>query len=93
MADSRADISIPKGAWLNLYTASGITVGTACTIVNKGSTPFYVAIAATAPSITTVPKGLPLFAGAESNMCSAPSGASGLWAFAQQFDALVLVQE
>jgi microcystin-dependent protein len=37
MADTRSDISVPTGAWLNLYTASGVTLGVAATITNKGS--------------------------------------------------------
>jgi hypothetical protein len=93
MADTRGDITIPTGAWLNLYTASGVTLGAAATITNKSSSPCYIVIAASAPTITAVPKGLPLFAGSESNMCSVPSGASGLWGFAPNNAATLLVQD
>jgi hypothetical protein len=90
MANTRNDITIPEGVWTNLYTLSGITVGTAVTLVNKGCTSFDVAISAAAP--TTV-KGFPVFPGAIGSIVSIPAASTGLWGFSASGDSLVLIQE
>lgn len=53
MADSIPDIHIPLGVWTNLYTATGISVGTALTIQNKASYDLQLYLSATAPSSAT----------------------------------------
>jgi hypothetical protein len=93
MADTRSDISVPTGAWLNLYTASGVTVGTEVSVINKGSGTFFVFISATAPSILPATKGIPVYVGSASNAVTIPAGSSGLWAFSPQIVATALVQE
>lgn len=93
MSDTRPDITIPKEVWTNLYTASGITVGTSVSVTNKGSTPFYVTIQASAPSVTPVPKGIPAYVGSSGNTVVISTGASGAWAFSPQFSTIALVQE
>jgi hypothetical protein len=91
--DTRNDVTVAKGSWVNLYAASTIAVGTAVTVINKGISPAYVVVAATAPSITPTPKGFPLFVGEHSTPLVIASGASGLWAFSQNFNATLLVQD
>ena len=97
MADTRNDVVVTKNTWVNLYTASGITVGTACTVVNKGNNPFYVCISATAPSVPTTgsPKGFPVYPnGLFNSSFAALASASGLWAYSPTSqDGLALVQD
>jgi len=94
MANTRNDVTIPVGVWTNLYTGSGITVGTEVTVINKGSSPVYVSVDATAPAVPTgMPKGIPIVAGTAIASANVSSGASGLWAYATQATAYVLVQE
>lgn len=96
MANTRNDVTIPPKQWVDLYTLSGITVGTAVSIINKGSSPFYVVIAASAPAAPTgVPKGVPVYtSGTYSSSTTVSSGASGLWAYcADNVNTYALVQE
>ena len=93
MADTKADITIPSGAWLNLYIASGVTVGTEVSVINKGSSTFFVFISATAPAILPATKGIPVYVGSASNAVTIPTGSSGLWAFCPQVTGTALVQE
>lgn len=91
MADTIADVAIPKGAWTDLYTATSITVGAAVDIYNKGSYPCLIAIAATAPESTTI--GIPLWSGAVGNFCTVSTGESGLWAYCTDGTTSLSVQE
>jgi hypothetical protein len=93
MANTRDDITIPSGAWLNLYTSSGITVGTEVSVINKGSSTFFVFISAAAPAILPATKGIPVYVGSASNAVTIPAGSSGLWAFCPQAVGTALVQE
>lgn len=94
MTDSKSDVAVVKGTWLNLYAASGIAVGTAVTVINKGSQPVYVAVSASAPAVPVgTPKGFPLYVGEHSTPLAIPSAVSGLWCFSQQFNGAVLVQD
>jgi hypothetical protein len=90
MANTRQDVIILKGVWTDLYAASGIAVGTAISIVNKGSNSFDVAISVAAP---TVVKGFPVYSGAVSSVISIQAAASGAWAFSAAGNSLALVQE
>lgn len=96
MADTRADVTIPAKTWVNLYTLSGITVGTAVTVFNKSSRSFNLAIKATSPAIPTDAAnavGYPVAVFPNSlSFASIPPGNSGLWAWSE-FGARVLVQD
>jgi hypothetical protein len=90
LADTRADIKIPAGTWVNLYTASTITVGTAVSVYNKGSNPCNLVIKATQPSVTTM--GMPLGVGYTGNYAAVPANQTGLWCYSD-LGSFVLVQE
>lgn len=90
MADTRADVVIPAKTWVNLYTATGITLGLAISIYNKGSNYCLLAIKATAPSTTTT--GFPVYAGPVGSYASIPVSQTGLWAYSEQ-GTILLVQE
>ena len=86
MANTRNDVAIAQGAWVDLYAGSGVSVGTACTVYNKGSNAFFVVIAASAPATPTTgaPKGIPVTtAGLVGSTFSVPASASGLWAYCE----------
>jgi hypothetical protein len=89
VADTRADVVIPKTVWTDLYAASGIVVGTAVTIWNKGSNTCNLAVKATAPTDT---RGTPLFTDSEGNNISLTSGESGLWAYSDR-GTILMIQE
>lgn len=88
MADTRTDVPVAAATWTNLYSGSGITVGVAVDIWNKGSSAAVVAIKSTAPSGTTT--GVPLPVGGYLR-CS--SGASGLFAYSPDGKTSILVQD
>lgn len=96
MANTRNDVVIPEGVWVNLFTGSGIPVGTACTVFNKSSATHYVAISLAAPPLpsaepTKMPKGVINYvSGTGVNVAA---GASGLWAYSPQGTSYALVQE
>lgn len=48
-----ADITVPTGAYLDLYSAAGLTDGTAIQIVNKGVVMVYIQENITQPSATS----------------------------------------
>lgn len=97
MADTRNDVTIPKGVWVDLFAGSGVTVGTVCTIYNKGSNPIFVSVSATAPAVPTTgsPKGVPLYVGGSpETRITMPTGTSGLWGYCvNNGGGLVLVQD
>lgn len=49
MADTLANIIIPEKTWVNLYTESGITVGTQLVVQNVGRNEVFLLTAASAP--------------------------------------------
>lgn len=51
MATSIPDVTL-TGDWVNVYAATGITVGTALYIQNKSASPALVYISATKPTTT-----------------------------------------
>jgi hypothetical protein len=79
MADSIADINIPTGVWTDVMAASGIAVGTAVSVYNKGNQPCLLANKATAPLSVY---GAPLYAGGNpgSNL-TVIAGTTGLWCY------------
>lgn len=90
MADTRTDIAVPEAVWTDLYAATGIAVGTAVDVINKGSSACYIAIKATAP---TNGVGFPLHVGPVGSFASIDASESGLWAYVPQGTTSLLVQE
>jgi hypothetical protein len=94
MADTRNDVTVPVGVWVDLYAAAGITVGVSCSVTNKGVKPVYIVIAATAPATPVgTPKGIPLYPTDSSNTAMVPGASTGLWAYSPAYIGAVLVQE
>jgi hypothetical protein len=92
MADTRDDVIIPQSTWVNLYAATGIAVGTAVSVINKGSVAVNLAVSASAPANTN--RGFPLLVGGGvDSTASVEATASGLWAYSSQGTAYLLVQE
>lgn len=97
MANTRNDVAVTQGVWIDLFAGSGITVGTACSVINKGSNAFFVVIAPTAPAVPTsgTPKGMPCYPmGQYGSLINVATGASGLWAYCElNGGSITLVQE
>lgn len=91
MANTRADVAITEATWVDLYAASGIAVGTAVTVVNKGSQNCLVAASLAAPASTST--GFPLWAGNVANVLQVGAGELGLWAYCPDSTTKLLVQE
>lgn len=91
MADTRLDISIPANTWINVYTASGITVGTAVEVFNKGTSGCNLVIRATTPPNNTM--GIPLGFEPAANYRYVSSGESGLWVYSAGSSTYLSVQE
>ena len=82
MANSLPDINIPANAWVDLYAASGIVVGTKVNIHNKGASRVTVAVNATEPLTTHTGVFLaPVGVGAPSIPLQNEDGDAGLWAY------------
>lgn len=90
MADTRADVVVVEATWTDLYDATGIAVGTAVDVFNKGSNACYLAIKATTPSNG---RGMPLYVGPVGSFAHVDSGESGLWVYCPQGTTRLLVQE
>lgn len=91
MANTRADVSVPAKTWVNLYTASGITAGTAVGVYNKGSYAALLTIAAAQPTITT--GGIPIYiSDSPASYRAVSTGEAGLWAYSL-YGTTLLVQE
>ena len=90
MADTRNDILLVPRVWTNLYAASGISLGSAVSIYNKGSGACNIAIKATKPDSSTF--GVPLYVGMIGSYAFIPDAQSGVWAYSEQGTTL-LVQE
>lgn len=73
MANTRPDVVIPQGVWVDLYAASSVTVGTAVELFNKGSVGCCIATSLSAPSSTT---GIPF-----TDTIQIAAGELGLWAY------------
>lgn len=91
MADTRADVVLASTTWTDLYAATGIAVGTAVDVFNKGSNAVVLAIKSTVPGSTDV--GLPLYVGAVGSFAHVDAGESGLWAYCHDGISRLLVQE
>ena len=90
MAATINDIVVPKGTWTDLYAASGVSVGTAVTVINTGSTDLHLAIKATAPA--SFPFGIPLYAGPIGSTALVGASEVGLWAYSANDTGYINVQ-
>lgn len=88
MADTRPDVTLPPNVWVDLYAASGINVGAAATIWNKGSDAVLIAIKLTAP---TDGRGTPIYNGPLGHI-QVTQGESGVWA-KSVLGSSVMIQE
>lgn len=92
MSVTRPDVVIPNATWVDLYAGSGISVGTAVTVINKGNYPCQLVIKATAPTDTSL--GFPLPASDKvGNYAYVAASEVGLWAYCPQRTTRLLVQE
>ncbi len=89
MADTRPDVVVAPNQWTNLYSVTGIMVGTAVDIWNKGSNNCDIAIKATAPTVGT---GTQLWVGPIGSHISVTAGETGLWAYST-LGTRLLIQE
>lgn len=89
MADTRPDINLVPNVWTDLYAASGINIGAAISIWNKGSDNILIAIKATAP---TDNRGMPLYTGVY-GYAQVTQGESGVWAMSKYRGSVITVQE
>lgn len=91
MADTRLDVTVPSNTWKDLYAATGITVGTALEIYNKGSNPCLLVIRATTPPNTTM--GIPMGWSDAGNHRYISAGESGCWVYSPGNSTYLSVQE
>ena len=91
MADTIADVTVPEGVWTDLYDATSIAVGTAVTVINKGSNSCALAISLAAPASVSV--GVPLYVGPIGSTALVAVGGSGLWAYCVHGTTYLNVQE
>lgn len=87
MAIATIDVQIPKGTWVNLYTAASLPVGTKISVFNKGSISCVIASGDTTPASNS---GIPLFAGFEADRRDVMSDV-GLWAYAETGSTIVCI--
>ncbi len=73
-----ADVVLTAATWTNLYTATGITLGDALHIWNKGSDNVILAESVASPSGTV---GVPMFVGPLSNYLYVDTGSANIWAY------------
>lgn len=90
MTATRVDVIVPKDVWTNLYSASGITVGTQVEVHNKSTSFCKIATSLAAP--TTV-DGYHLSAFPEADPLEIAPGEAGLWAYSPNSAVTLLVQE
>ena len=90
MADTRNDIYIPSNTWVNLYSASGISVGTAVTVYNKGSGSLNLTLKGSQPTSTTGGYPVAVFPSILS-FASVPAASSGLWAYSSSSQGTIVL--
>ena len=76
MANTINDIPLPYGTWVNAYSATGISVGTALVVQNKSSQAILMKITPSQPASNDT-NGILLLP--SNPMANVPSGASGCW--------------
>ena len=86
MANSIPDITI-NTAWKNVYTASGIAVGTAIIVQNKSSNPINLYISASTPPSANIGYALKSL-----ESVSVDAGESGCWVSIPSGSGMINVQ-
>ncbi len=76
MADTLNNITLASGTWVNLYTSSGIAVGTKIIVQNIGNGDVYLNTGATTPTSLSAYNVLP-----ETEEKQNSAGDTGAWAF------------
>ena len=89
MADTLSNIPIPKNQWADVYTLSGIVVGTAIAIENIGVSDLYATVRATQPAIGFNAYNLIRREGPQYRN---DTGASGAWVFSPSIDGKINVR-
>ena len=89
MADSLANITLNRDNWTNLYSASGISVGTQLIVQNVGQTRILLHTGASAPADTDGFNVLPVSSDPYINQ----SSSSGEWARPGDADGTINVGE
>lgn len=90
MADTLPNITIPPGVWVDLYTLSGIAVGTKITVENTGAADVYLAVQATQPATDHTEYNILKRTGPK---MTNSAGDSGAWAFCPNDGSQVNVSE
>jgi len=89
MADTLPNLAIPLNVWTDLYSLSGIAVGTAISVENVGTCDVYLAVQATKPLTTHDAYNI---AKRKDRALRNSQGDLGAWAFCQGSDAKVNVR-
>jgi hypothetical protein len=79
MADSTPNIQVDKGAWRDLYTLSGIAVGTQIIVQNVGNAEIRLFAGAAPPATANEGIPLPVYTAAQNDI-----GDSGAWVYSIQ---------
>ena len=87
MADTLANITLPSDTWVNLYAASGISVGTQIQTQNVGQTRVRLHTGATAPTSSGGFNIIP----PDSEPLVNQATSAGEWAFSETSNGLVNV--
>lgn len=87
MADTLANILIPKNTWVDLYAATGIVVGVQIIVQNLGACDLYAASQASAPTDLSAYQVIE-FAKTAAN----EAGDAGAWVYSLNCDGLVNVR-
>lgn len=88
MSTTLSDVSVPQGAWYNIYSLTGIASGTQIVVYNKGSVPVQLSASYGEPTIGT--QGIPLYV--LSNLVVAGSSDNDWWVYSDQGIAQISVQ-
>ena len=89
MSDTLPNIELPGGQWVDLYAASGITVGTQIVVENLGSSPVDLITQATQPP--SEPSGFQRLH--QRTQKTSDDGEAGAWARSPIKSGLVNVKE
>lgn len=93
MADSIADVLVTESAWVDVYTTTGIPIGNALFMVNKGAHTVLVWIGASAPPVSST-DGYPLYPVDHGiNYGTVDAGESGVWVKALEDSCKLHVQQ
>ena len=89
MADTLPNISLPANTWVDLYSESGISVGTQINVELLSNNPINLTVKATKPSLSDGNSK----SKADSRFYTNTTGDSGAWAYSPDTDSSVNVSE